>query len=214
MWRPVTVTAIGKDILGVGFVWASNTSSFDPDGDRGMTYWKERIQRIAVRSFWSVAVLIAVFVTIGFVLSPIFVFFSGGVADRFLAVAGLLLILLFPRRSASETYEKWHERAVFAVLTVLGCKLAWWAWKSFTRDERALLGTIGVLGGAIMVFGVLRVTVSRWMATWREHREWRSYEKDPNRAGRDAYAKWLKEWDETSGIEQPEVRPERNNEQL
>ncbi len=179
-----------------------------------MTYWKEHIQRIAVRSSWRVVVMLAVVVTIGFFLSPIFVFVSGDIADRFLALVGLLLLLLFPRRSASETYEKWHERAVFAVLTVLGCKLAWWAWKSFTRDERALLGTIGVLGGAIMVFGVLKATVSRWMATWRERREWRSYEKDPNRAGRDTYAKWLKEWDETSRIEQEEVHPERKSDQL
>jgi type VI protein secretion system component VasK len=142
------------------------------------------------------------------------VFVSGDIADRFLALAGLLLVLLVPRRSASETYGKWHERAVLAILAVCACKLAWWAWKSFTRDDRALLATVGLLAGAIMLFGALAATVSRRGSAWHERREWRSYEKDPNRAGREAYAKWLKGWDETSAIKQRGVRPERKSEQL
>jgi hypothetical protein len=36
------------------------------DRDCGMTYWKERTQRIAVQSFWRLAVLLAVVVMIGF----------------------------------------------------------------------------------------------------------------------------------------------------
>jgi hypothetical protein len=160
---------------------------------------RERRQRSVIQVFWWIAVLLALAAAITYLLSPLFAFMYGSVVVRLLVLAGLLIALLAYRNP----FGKWRERALFGFVAVVGCYVVW---ENLRREERTWLFTglvlVAVMGaplGAVFLFKFLRVKLSEWQ-------DLRSHKRDPT--SRDAYAAWLRKWDEKSQQGRGEARDE------
>jgi hypothetical protein len=96
---------------------------------------------------------------IGCSLAVFFGFIYGGVIVRLVLLAGLLLLVLIPRRSAASRYEMWHSRAFFAFMALCGFIFVWVVWEKASGTERLCLFFLWVPFGAVLLY---QLFVAMW----------------------------------------------------